>query len=100
MSAADRTMIWTVKGTSGTAVVPTFAVPHMDNRILITKDGETEEQTLGDQTSYTYQLAALTKTLQTGVEFLINVDDSVANAELIDEVYRAAGLAPRGLADC
>jgi predicted dehydrogenase len=100
MSAANRTMVWTVKGTSGTAVVPAFAVPHMDNRILITKDGETEEQTLGDQTSYTYQLAALAKTLQTGVEFLINVDDSVANAELIDEVYRAAGLAPRGLGDC
>jgi len=58
--------------------------------------GLTEEQTLGDQTSYTYQLAALADTLQTGAEFLIDVDDSVANAELIDEVYRRAGLAPRG----
>jgi hypothetical protein len=27
---------------------------------------------------------------------LIDVDDSVANAELIDEVYRRAGLSPRG----
>ena len=44
----------------------------------------------------TYQLAALADTLQTGAEFLIDVDDSVANAELIDEVYRKAGLLPRG----
>jgi predicted dehydrogenase len=100
MNAADRAMVWTVEGTAGTAVVPAFAVPHMDNRILITNDGDTVEHTLGDQTSYTYQLAALADTLQTGVEFLIDVQDSVANAELIDEVYRAAGLAPRGLADC
>jgi predicted dehydrogenase len=96
MSAARRQMVWTVTGTAGTAVVPGFAVPHLDNRIVLTREGSTEEQTLGDQTSYTYQLAALADTLQTGAEFLIDVDDSVANAELIDEVYRRAGLSPRG----
>ena len=96
MDAMSRQMVWTVSGTEGTAVVPAFAVPHMDNRIVITRDGSTEEQTLGDQTSYTYQLAALADTLQTGAEFLIDVDDSVANAALIDEVYRRAGLSPRG----
>jgi hypothetical protein len=68
----------------------------VDNRIVVTRDGSTEEQTLGDQTSYTYQLAALADTLQTGAEFLIDVDDSVANAELIDEVYRRPELSPRG----
>jgi predicted dehydrogenase len=96
MNAETRQMVWTVTGTAATAVVPAFAVPHLDNRIVITRDGSTEEQTLGEQTSYTYQLAALADTLQTGAEFLIDVDDSVANAELIDEVYRRAGLSPRG----
>ena len=96
MNAADRQMVWTVVGTAGTAVVPAFAVPHMDNRIVITQDGSTDEQTLGDQTSYTYQLAALADTLKTGADFVIDVDESVANAELIDEVYRRAGLSPRG----
>jgi hypothetical protein len=96
MNANARQMVWTVTGTAATAVVPAFAVPHLDNRIVITRDGSSEEQTLGDQTSYTYQLAALADTLQTGAEFLIDVDDSVANAELIDEVYRRAGLSPRG----
>src|SRR4051794_14590598 len=96
MNAADRQMVSTVSGTAGTAVVPSFAVPHLDNPIMITREGSTEEQTLGDQTSYTYQLAALAKTVQTGAQFVIDVDDSVANAELIDEVYRTAGLTPHG----
>jgi predicted dehydrogenase len=96
MNAQDREMTWTVSGTRGSAVVPAFAVPHMDNRILITRGGSTEVETLGDQTSYAYQLAALAETLQTAAEFLIDVDDSVANAELIDDVYRTAGLPVRG----
>jgi predicted dehydrogenase len=96
MNAEDRRMVWTVKGTAGTAVVPSFAVPQMDNRIVIANNGNVEEQTLGGQMSYTYQLAALAETLQTGAEFLIDIDDSVANAELIDEVYQTAGLPPRG----
>ena len=74
---------------------PAEQLPHLDNRILNIRDGSTEEQFLGDQTSYTYQLAALAQTLQSGTDFLINIDDSVANAELIDEVYQRAGLAPR-----
>ena len=96
MNAAGRKMVWTVIGTAATAVVPAFAVPQMDNRIVVTRDGSTEKETLGGQTSYTYQLAAVADTLQTGAEFVIDVDDSVANAELIDEVYRRAGLSPRG----
>jgi hypothetical protein len=96
MDAESRQMVWAVTGTAGTAVVPAFAVPHRDNRIVITRDGRAERQTLGDQTSYTYQLVALAETLQTGAEFLIDVDDSVTNAELIDEVYRRAGLSTRG----
>jgi hypothetical protein len=49
-----------------------------------------------DQTSYTYQLGALAQMLQSDADFLIDIDGSVANAELIDEVYRSAGLSPHG----
>jgi hypothetical protein len=59
-------MARTVIGTAATAIVPAFAVLHLDNRIVLTRDGSTEEHILGDQTSYTYQLAALAETLQTG----------------------------------
>ena len=96
MNANVRQMVWTVTGTLATAVVPAFAVPTWTTGSSSVETAAPEGQTLGDQTSYTYQLAALADTLQTGAEFLIDVDDSVANAELIDEVYRRAGLSPRG----
>ena len=96
MDAARRTMTWTVVGSQGTATSPAYAVPHLDNRLVITRDGRTTEETLGDQTSYTYQLAHLADTLREGAPFLIDMDDSVSNAELIDACYRRAGLSPRG----
>jgi predicted dehydrogenase len=49
MNAAGREMVWTVVGTAGTAAVPAFAVPQMDNRILITRNGSTEAHFAGDQ---------------------------------------------------
>lgn len=96
MDAGERTMTWTVTGTEGEATSPAFAVPHMDNRLVVTRDGRTSEEVLGDQTSYTYQLACLAGALQGGQPFPADIDGSVANAELIDECYRRAGLSPRG----
>lgn len=96
MDAGSRTMTWTVTGTEGVATSPAFAVPHMDNRLLVTRNGRTSQEVLGDQTSYTYQLARLAGALRGGQPFPAGIDESVANAELIDECYRRAGLSPRG----
>ena len=96
MDAADRIMAWTVTGTQGTATSPAFAVPHTGNRLLVTRNGQTSQEVLGDQTSYTYQLARLAGALQGGPPFPAGIDGSVANAELIDECYRRVGLSPRG----
>jgi predicted dehydrogenase len=95
MDAAERTMTWTVTGTEGVATSPAFAVPHMDNRLRVTRHGRTSEEVLGDHTSYTYQLARLADSLQGGQPFPTDIDGSVANAELTDECYRRAGLSPR-----
>jgi hypothetical protein len=95
MNAEERTMTWTVTGTEGTATSPAFAVPHLDNRLIVTRDGRTGEEVLGDRTSYTYQLARLAEALRGGRPFPTGIDDSVSNAELIDECYRRAGLSPR-----
>ena len=97
MNAGRRVMTWTVTGSAGSATSPAFAVPHQDNRLLVSRDGQPSEEMLGDATSYTYQLAALAETLRAGAPFVIDVDDSVANAELIDAVYRAAELPMRGM---
>ena len=95
MDAAERTMPWTVAGTEGTATSPAFAVPHLGNRLVVTVNGRTSEEVLGHQTSYTYQLARLAEALRGGRPFPTDIDGSVANAELIDECYRRAGLSPR-----
>jgi predicted dehydrogenase len=95
MDAGERTMTWSVTGTEGVATSPAFAVPHMDNRLLVIRDGRTGEEVLGDQTSYTYQLARLADAVQGGHPFPADIDGSVANAELIDACYRRAGLSPR-----
>ena len=47
-------------------------------------------------TAYTHQLAALAETLHRGAAFPSDVDDAVANADLVDSVYLAAGLSTRG----
>jgi predicted dehydrogenase len=96
MDAGQRTMTWSVTGTEGVATSPAFAVPHLDNRLVLTRGGRTSQEVLGDQTSYTYQLARLAGALRGGAPFPAGIDGSVANAELIDECYRRAGLPPRG----
>jgi hypothetical protein len=95
MDARARVMTWTVTGTLGAATSPAFAVPHLDNRVLVTRDGRVTEEVLGDRTSYAYQLAWVAATLRGG-ELDGLLDGSVANAELIAECYRRAGLEPRG----
>lgn len=96
MDAAERAMTWSVTGTEGVATSPAFAVPHEDNRLVVTRDGRISEEVLGDQTSYTYQLARLAEALADGEPFPADIDGAVANAELIDACYRQAGLSPRG----
>ena len=96
MDATGRSMVWTVTGSAGSATAPSFGVPHLDNRLLVTQNGQTVTEVLGDQTSYTYQLAAVAATLRDGTPFLLPDEDAVANAELIDARYRATGLPLRG----
>ena len=95
MDAPERRMTWTVHGSKGTLLHPAFAVPHLDNRLLLTIDGQSTVETIGNTTSYTYQLRRLAEALDGGPAFGIDVDDAVANAELIDAVYQTAGLLPR-----
>ena len=74
MDAAGRTMTWSVAGTEGVATSPAFAVPHLDNRLTVTRHGRTSEEVLGDHTSYTYQLARLADALQSGQPFPTDIE--------------------------
>jgi hypothetical protein len=59
-----------------------------------TPDGRRVEE-LGRRSSYTYQLEALRAHLRDGASLPIDADDAVANMQLVDDCYRAAGFSPR-----
>lgn len=92
----DADVMWSstarVVGERGEAIVCDPVLPQFDDRIVVTgPDGQRTER-LGTNPSYYYQLEALRARLRFGTAFPFGLDDTVANAELIDAVYHAAGL--------
>jgi predicted dehydrogenase len=91
----DADVVWSstarVVGERGEVTVCDPVLPQFDDRIVVTgPDGERTER-LGTSASYFHQLEALRAHLRSGTEFPFGLDDTVANAELIDAVYQAAG---------
>jgi predicted dehydrogenase len=95
MNAAERDFSCRVVGSRGEVVAPSFVLPHLDDRLLVTVDGEQRVEELGRRSSYAYQLEAFAAAVRGGGPVLTGADDAVATAELIDAVYRAAGFEPR-----
>lgn len=85
-----------ITGTLGTIDVENFVHPQRGNRITLTvQDGATAEVVPQQPSSYAAQLSAFVAAVRDGVGVLTGPGDSVANMEVIDAMYRAAGLAPR-----
>lgn len=91
MAAGELEVTCRITGSRGTATAISFALPHLDDRVVVTTDAGERVEELGRRTSYTYQLEALAAQLRTGAALPIDADDAVATMELIDECYRAAG---------
>jgi hypothetical protein len=95
MNGPEFDFSYRLVGSRGSAFAPEYVRPHLDDTILVSgQDGERVEE-LGTRSSYTYQLEALAAHLRDGAPLITGADDAVANMELIDEVYRTAGLTPR-----
>ena len=76
-----------------------FAAPHTYHRVKVTTtSGSRRERVHGDGTTYTYQLRAFAAAIGGDDSNRTPPADSVVTMELIDDIYRAAGLSPRG--DC
>ncbi len=85
-----------ITGTLGTVDVENFVHPQNGNRITLNlESGITTEEVPRHPSSYAAQLAAFVAAVRDGVGVLTGPADSVANMEVIDAMYRAAGLAPR-----
>jgi predicted dehydrogenase len=84
-----------IVGDQGEATAVNFALPSMDDRIIVATRGGQRVEHLGTRPTYTYQLAALRAHLRDGAPLPIDADDALATMELIDASYVAAGFQPR-----
>lgn len=85
-----------VVGTRGELHIVNPFVPQLFNRLtLTTRDGKIQERATRRPT-YAYQLDAFVHAIQSGQSPITDAPEAVANMRVIDAVYRAAGMEPRG----
>jgi len=85
-----------VAGETGELRVANPLAPHFWHRLrVLTPAGVTSERVPGEST-YTHQLRAFVEHVRRGAPVPTGPEDGVANMRVIDAVYRAAGLRPRG----
>ena len=70
--------------------------PQFFNRLSVTVDGKKRVEHFPRRPTYNYQLQAFCAAVLKGEPILTPPEDAVANMTVIDDVYRAAGLRPRG----
>lgn len=95
MAADHWEMTCRVVGARGSATAMNFVQPHLDDRVIIDVGSDRREEHLGTRSSYIHQLGAFTAAIRTGAPMPTDANDAVATMQLIDDCYRAAGLAPR-----
>jgi predicted dehydrogenase len=95
MAGAAQELTYRIVGSRGEAIATNFILPHLDDRVIVTTEAWERVEHLGHRSSYTYQLEAFAAAVRTGAPMPTDSDDAVETMLLIDQCYRAAGLAPR-----
>jgi predicted dehydrogenase len=70
-------------------------VPGITQAMSISTEGKTKHMRVRGEATYWYQMRAFVDAIRTGTPVLTGPDDAVKNMEVIDAIYRAAGLQPR-----
>jgi predicted dehydrogenase len=86
-----------VIGTAGTLRATNPLAPHSGNRIRVDAGDRQIDEEVEGSTTYHHQIEAFRDAVVDGAPFPTGGADSIANMELIDAAYRAAGLPPRGV---
>jgi len=84
-----------VMGDRGVLRVTNLTAPQFFHRLTITTPERTARERVRGEPTYWYQLGAFVAAVREGAPVLTPPSDSVANMQVIDEIYRAAGLEPR-----
>ncbi|MFN7054301.1 Gfo/Idh/MocA family protein [Hyphomonas sp.] len=86
-----------IEGSEGLLIADNPIHPTMGHLITLRRGGDVRRYTVDGQTTFDHQLAHVMDVLAGRAEPLTGGADAVANMALIDAIYRAGGLAPRGL---
>jgi predicted dehydrogenase len=84
-----------VVGDAGRVDVINMQAPQIWNRITIRTGGVRTHERVRGEATYNYQLRAFQAAVADGAPVPTSPADAIANMKVIDNVYRAAGLAPR-----
>jgi predicted dehydrogenase len=85
-----------VLGERGELRLFNYVAPQFYNRLTVRSDGRTRRERIKGEATYTHQLRAFADAVLRGGPNLTPPSDSVLTMSLIDQVYQAAGLVPRG----
>lgn len=85
-----------VEGERGTLLVKNPLAPHSGHSLELTRDGETTSEQVDGFATYRHQLIEFVAAVRTRSPLPTMGADAIANMQLIDAVYRAAGLPVRG----
>jgi len=84
-----------VDGERGSLRVFNPTAPQYFHRMSVRVDGRTRREKVRGSSTYAYQLAAFTAAVLRGQPTLTPPSDSIATMQVIDDIYRAAGMEPR-----
>jgi len=85
-----------VTGETGELRILNYLAPQVYHRLSVRSAGRRWHERVPGEATYTYQLRAFLAAVRDGVAVLTPPADSVATMSVIDDIYRAAGLQPRG----
>ena len=84
------------RGERGEMKVTNPVGPHWGNQVTVKIGADEKSESVPGDTTFTYQLAAFIKAVRGEAKFPTDGPEGIVNMRLIDDVYRAAGLPPRG----
>jgi predicted dehydrogenase len=85
-----------VVGSRGVLHVQNPIAPQLGHALELRVRGETRRETVEGRSTYHHQLAAVAAALRDGSALPTGGGDAVANLRVLDGIYRASGLGPRG----
>ena len=87
---------FSARGERGELKVTNPVGPHWGNQVTVKVGADEKSESVQGAPTFTYQLAAFVKAVRGEAKFPTDGAEGIVNMRLIDDVYRAAGLPPRG----